>query len=150
MKILVVSDAHGNKDLMIDLINEYPNMDLYLDAGDSLSDSYTLYPYRSVKGNCDFFDFDEKALIRNRDITIFMRHAPYIYPNEEKDIDIFIHGHTHRYEIVKKDNYIILCPGSLSRSRDDSNGSYALIEVNDKKISIDIIDVFTKKVLLHF
>ena len=45
MKILVASDAHGNVDLMLDLVKEYPKMDLYLDAGDSQSDRYTLRRY---------------------------------------------------------------------------------------------------------
>ena len=150
MKILVVSDAHGNVELMQQLVKEYPLMDYYLDAGDSMSDAYTLFPYRSVKGNCDYFDFDEKLLIRTYAGNIFMRHAPYIYIGEEKDTRIFIHGHTHHYKIEEKDNMITLCPGSLSRPRDNSNGSYAIITINESKISIDIIDVFTKNILLHF
>ena len=150
MKILVVSDAHGNSELMLRLVKEYPNMDYYLDAGDSESDSYTLFPYRSIKGNCDYFSFDEKLLIRTYVGNIFMRHAPFIYPQEMKNTRIFIHGHTHRYEIKEEDNLIIMCPGSLSRPRDNFNGSFAIISIGDSKINIDIIDVFTKKILLHF
>lgn len=150
MKILVVSDAHGNSELMLKLAKEYPLMDYYLDAGDSESDGYTLFPYRSVKGNCDYYPFDEKLLIRTSAGNIFMRHAPYIYPKEAKDCSIFIHGHTHRYKIEKENEIITLCPGSLSRSRDNSNGSYAIITINNGEINIDIIDVFTKKILLHF
>lgn len=150
MKILVASDAHGNVDLMLDLVKEYPKMDLYLDAGDSQSDRYTLNMYYSVQGNCDYFPFDEKLRIPTEVGYIFMRHTPYIYSNEEDGVKIFIHGHTHRYKIEKKKNYIEFCPGSLSRSRDDSNGSFGIITIENGEIKIDIIDVFTKKVLIHY
>ena len=150
MKILVASDAHGNIDLMLKLIKEYPSMDYYLDAGDSESDSYTLFPYRSVRGNCDYFSFDEKALLRTSAGSIFMRHVPYITQKEKDNCVIFIHGHTHRYKIEMENNLITLCPGSISRSRDSSHGSFAIITINGNKINIDIIDIFTKKILLHF
>ena len=150
MKILVVGDAHGNIELMKDLQNQYPNMDLYLDAGDNLSDSYTLFPFRSCKGNCDFFNFEDKVLIRTAYGNIFMRHVPYITEQEKKDTIIFIHGHTHKYKIEKKDNLIILCPGSVALPKDDSHGTYAIINLKEGLISIDIIDIFTKKILLHF
>ena len=150
MKYLVVSDAHGNVELMQELVKENPGVEGYLDAGDSMSDSYSIQPFRSVKGNCDYFPFDEKALIRNRGGNIFMRHLPYISLAESQDVKVFIHGHTHRYKIEQKDNFIILCPGALSRPRDDSNGSYAILTIEEGKINIDIIDVFTKKILLNY
>ena len=79
-----------------------------------------------------------------------MRHLPYISLDESKGITVFIHGHTHRYKIEKKNDLIILCPGALSRPRDDSNGSFAILDIEEGKINIDIIDVFTKKILLNF
>ena len=60
MKILLVSDTHGNNVALDALVKKYPNMDLYLHCGDSESDEYSIYPFRSVKGNCDYFgDFNE-------------------------------------------------------------------------------------------
>ena len=150
MKILVVSDAHGNLEAMKDLLKIYPNMDLYLDAGDSQGSTYELSPYRSIKGNCDYYPFDEKALIRTSAGNIFMRHLPYIDDKELEGVRLFIHGHTHRYRIVDKNKYLILCPGSISLPRDGSNGTYAIITIENNNLNVDIIDIFTKKVLLHF
>ena len=150
MKILVASDAHGNEELMLQLVKEYPKMDLYLDAGDSQSSRYNIPMYYSVRGNCDYFPFDEKLRIPTEAGYIFMRHAPIIYPNEEMGIKIFIHGHTHRYKIEKQKNYVVFCPGSLSRSRDNSNGSFGIISIENGQINIDVIDVFTKNVLIHY
>ena len=150
MKILVASDAHGNEELMLQLVKEYPKMDLYLDAGDSQSSRYNIPMYYSVRGNCDYFPFDEKLRIPTEAGYIFMRHAPIIYPSEEMGIKIFIHGHTHRYKIEKQKNYVVFCPGSLSRSRDNSNGSFGIISIENGQINIDVIDVFTKNVLIHY
>lgn len=149
MKILLVSDAHGNIDAMMDLIKIYPNMDLYLDAGDNMSSVYQLSPYRSVKGNCDYYPYDEKAFISTPIGGILMRHLPYIDKKELEGVKIIIHGHTHRMKIDNRGDYIILCPGSISLPRDGSNGTYAIINIENNNINIDIIDIFTKKVLLH-
>ena len=150
MKILVVSDAHGNIEDMKKLLDIYPNMDYYLDAGDNLSSVSQLTPYRSVKGNCDFYPFDEKAFIRTSIGGIFMRHLPYILPEEKKGVKIFIHGHTHHYKVEDKGDYVQICPGSTSLPKDDSNGSYAIITIEDSNVYVDIIDIFSKKVLLHY
>ena len=149
MKILLVSDAHGNIDTMMDLIKVYPNMDLYLDAGDNMSSVYQISPYRSAKGNCDYYPYDEKVFISTPIGGILMRHLPYIDKKELEGVKLFIHGHTHRMKIDVRDNYIILCPGSVALPRDGSNGTYAIIEIDNGNINIDIIDIFTKKVLLH-
>ena len=150
MKILLVSDAHGNIEEMLNLLKVYPNMDLYLDAGDNCSSLAQLTPYRSVKGNCDYYPYDEKAFIRTSAGGIFMRHLPYASTEEMKGVKIFIHGHTHKMKIQDNGNFIVLCPGSISLPKDGSNGTYAIIEINDSNITIDIIDIFTKNVLIHF
>lgn len=150
MKILVASDSHGNDEIMLQLVKEYPKMDLYLDAGDSQSTSYNLPMYISVKGNCDYFPFNEEIRIPTEVGYIFMRHAPFMYPSEVNGVVLFIHGHTHRYKIEKKDNYIVFCPGSVSRSRDNSHETFGIITIENGKINIDVIDIFTKNVLIHY
>lgn len=150
MKILVVSDAHGNIEEMMNLLKVYPNMDMYLDAGDNLSSLHQISPYRSVRGNCDYYPYDEKVLIRTSAGNLFMKHLPYLTSKEKEGIRIFIHGHTHVMKIKESDNIITLCPGSISLPRDNSNGTFAIITIEDDNINIDIIDILTKKVLLHF
>lgn len=55
MRILLVSDTHGNNDAVALLAKKYPDMDIYLHLGDSESDEYSLMPFRSVMGNRDFY-----------------------------------------------------------------------------------------------
>ena len=55
MKILLVSDSHGDYESLDRLAKMYPNMDLYLHAGDSEQDEWSIKPFVSVRGNCDHY-----------------------------------------------------------------------------------------------
>lgn len=150
MKILVVSDSHRDSELLHNLVKKYPDMDYYLHAGDSCDFSYSIAPFDSVKGNCDYYDYDEKRFLRTPYGNILMRHYPTLSRDEAKDIKIFIYGYTHEYDISNRDGIIWLNPGSVSLPRDGSNGTYAIIKLEKEQISIDIIDIITKNVLLHY
>jgi len=144
-KILLISDSHGNSELRHGLLNEYPLMDFYLDAGDSQEDQYSIYPFDSVKGNCDYYDFDQQRFLIIDEIKILMTHKPILDKSKQEDADILIHGHTHKYEVKEIKNKLIVCPGSISSPRDGSNGTYAIINISNKRINVDIIDVISKK-----
>lgn len=48
MKILVVSDTHGEIDNLRKVLTKHPNMDLYLHAGDSELSPEELFPFITV------------------------------------------------------------------------------------------------------
>ena len=54
MKILLISDSHGNNAAIEKLLKMYPTMDLYLHAGDIETDEQAIRPFDCVKGNCDY------------------------------------------------------------------------------------------------
>ena len=147
MKILVVSDSHGNDGILVDLYEQYPKMDLYLHAGDSQSSTMAIYPFDSVQGNCDYYDFDRCRRVITPQGYLFMKHYPSLNAKEKEGVKIFIHGHTHRNTLYIEDGIITLCPGSLSHPRDGTLGSYATIEINEEKIEINIIELETKTIL---
>ena len=139
MKILVVSDAHGNEELMLQLVKEYPKMDLYLHAGDSEQDEWSIKPFISVRGNCDhYYDFPNYLVIPSPAGNIYVQHTPYISKSvlNEHNIKIVIHGHTHirRNEMINGILYIN--PGAISYARDKYDGSYAILTIEDKKIEV--------------
>ena len=78
-----------------------------------------------------------------------MKHYPSISDKEKEDVFLFIHGHTHKYELYQKNGLITLCPGSLSRPRDGTDGSYAIIDINDVESSIAIYECDTKNILIR-
>ena len=147
MKILIVSDSHGNDGILRELYNMYPNMDYYLHAGDSQSSSMTIYPFDSVLGNCDYYDFDMNRKIYTPIGYLLMRHYPKYTKEEVKDVKFFVHGHTHSARIYKENDLYIICPGSVSLPRDGTNGTYVIIEINERESTITTYDVETKNIL---
>ena len=147
MKILLVSDSHGDDLILKELKNEYPDMDHYLHAGDSQSSEYAIFPFDSISGNCDCYPFDERRKIYTPIGYLLMKHYPHLFSNEKEGIKIFVHGHTHKWKISKEGEMYIICPGSISRPRDGTLGTYAILDLNEKESSVMIIEVETKNIL---
>ena len=73
-----------------------------------------------------------------------------IHPVEDKeknDLKVFIYGHTHRYSLKEEDGILWINPGSVSLSRDHSNGSFVILTMERDLIKADVIDIFTKNIL---
>lgn len=140
MKILVVSDSHGNHEALEKILLENQNVDLYLHAGDSLENPYSLRPYISVKGNCDY-DVNLLTSIKLKTPYgyLYMQHHPYfnqpvIY---DKKIKIFIYGHTHIKEFKKIGDCYFINPGSISYSRDSEGPTYCILTINENQVQCD-------------
>ena len=149
MKILLVSDSHGNEELLKQLVRQYPKMDYYLHAGDSGLDRDSLYPFESVRGNTDYYPFDELIRINTSMGYLLIKHKPWFTNEQIKDNHFLINGHTHEYRIYSEGEKTFLNPGSLTLPRDGSNGTYMIIEIENDKASIIIYDIETKNVLIH-
>lgn len=140
MKILLVSDSHGNNEALNLLLKRYPNMDLYLHCGDSESDEYSIYPFRSVMGNCDYaWDYPEYLVIPTPYGNMFVQHKPH--PNSEllraNNIKIFAYGHTHVRKYVNESGIICINPGSISFARDKYDGSYAILDISTDEVKVE-------------
>lgn len=139
MKLLVVSDSHGNNQALEQLQLIYPNMDLYLHLGDSESDEFCIKPFISVEGNCDFYpNFQNYLIIPTPLGNIFACHSPYISKGEivSKKAKFFLHGHTHKRRFETIDNITYLNPGSISFARDGNDLSYMILEITDKGFEV--------------
>ena len=149
MKILIVSDSHGHNEIIDDLIRDNKDVDIFLHAGDSEVPPHTLFPFRVVKGNCDYsFDMEYEYIIPSPFGNILLRHKddrklPYL---KEHNIKIYVHGHTHVKECYKKNGICYICPGSLVYPRDEDS-SYALLTTDEKNCYLSFYDVDTKKFL---
>lgn len=147
MKILIVSDSHGDDEVLKELCKLYPKMDYYLHAGDSQSSPMAIYPFDSVLGNCDFYDFDLVRKIYTPKGYLLMRHYPKYNKEEIKDVKFFVHGHTHVARVIKENNLYAICPGSVSLPRDGTNGTYMIIDINENDSTLTTYDVETKNIL---
>ena len=139
MKILLVSDSHSDYQALDTLANKYPNMDLYLHVGDSEEDEFTIKPFISVRGNCDhYYDFPNYLVIPSPIGNIYVQHLPYVSQSviNEHNAKIVIHGHTHVRRKEMKNGILFINPGAISYARDKFNGSYAIIEIDNKNVEV--------------
>lgn len=149
MKILVLSDTHGETDKMFCILKDVKkHISAVIHAGDYESDAseiskiYPDLPVYGVCGNCDFAHIMPPVrLIELGGKRIFITHghrynvhAGYIglaYTAMENQADICIFGHTHIPVIEKHEGIYIVNPGSLSRPRGFGKPSYAVIDIDD-------------------
>ena len=139
MKILLVSDSHGDYDSLNRLYNMYPNMDLYLHAGDSEQDEWSLKPFISVRGNCDhYYDFPNYLIIPSPKGNIYVQHTPFVSKSviNEHNAKIVIHGHTHTRRNEVKNGILFINPGAISYARDKYEGSYAIVTIEENKLEV--------------
>ena len=139
MKILLVSDSHSDYQSLDSLYQMYPNMDLYLHAGDSEQDEFSIKPFISVRGNCDhYYDFPNFLVIPSPYGNIYVQHTPFISKSviNEHNAKIVIHGHTHTRRHEEINGILYVNPGAISFARDKYNGSYAILTIEDNKVEV--------------
>ena len=139
MKILLVSDSHSDYASLDRLAAMYPEMDLYLHAGDSEQDEWSIKPFISVRGNCDhYYDFPIFLIIPSPYGNIFVQHLPFISKSviAEHNAKIVIHGHTHTRRNEMKNGILYVNPGAISYARDKFNGSYAILDIESNHVDV--------------
>lgn len=139
MKILLVSDSHSDYQALDELAKKYPNMDLYLHAGDSEQDEFSIKPFISVRGNCDhYYDFPNFLVIPSPKGNIYVQHTPFVSKSviNEHNAKIVIHGHTHTRRFETRQGIVFINPGAISYARDKYDGSYAILTIEDNKLEV--------------
>ncbi|GAB6179790.1 metallophosphoesterase [Desulfotomaculum defluvii] len=160
MRILVVSDTHGQLDAIYHISKHLGEVDLILHAGDYYRDcdklAYTLkVPARGVRGNCDYAgDGPLEDILNINGLKIFITHGhrhgvkygtqSIIERAKELGAKVAIYGHTHVSDFRVVDNIIVMNPGSPVQPRGRNRPSVGLIDVQDEDIDIEIffIDYF--------
>ena len=152
MKILVLSDTHGDISNARKAILKNKDTDLIIHLGDYFRDAENIkkefpnIPIEYIYGNSDFMLGNtpaEKTLeIQGKRLFITHGHRYSVnwgynklyYKAQEAKADILLFGHTHIAEILENDCCLIINPGSISASRSYKGESYALIEINENNI----------------
>ncbi len=141
MKILVVSDTHGNEEILKQLKLKHYDVDYFLHLGDSCLPKSKIDGYATVKGNCDFENYPIKLDFKINEVTIHMEHGDgFLFgfdPNKyisSLNTNIFLFGHTHQKLATKVGETFVFNPGSATRPRDSKKGSYLIIQLNDNTI----------------
>jgi hypothetical protein len=140
--IIAASDNHGNMDIVNDLIDAYPQADLFVHCGDLEGDFHQLRRFVAVRGNNDWdYNIPEQRIIRVKNHKILLVHShQFPYSLREKRMakrakelgcDIVIYGHTHVGDQSVVDGVTMINPGSMRLPRDGKSPSYAVITIED-------------------
>lgn len=163
MKVMCISDIHGNIECLKKAIERYKQEDAekLIILGDFSSYYHSSTDYEvaeilnnmagsviAVKGNCDntsidgLFNFGLGYLknININGIQVTLTHGHIYNPNSlpENCGEIFLFGHTHVGLIEKINNKIIANPGSISKPRGGSKKSY--LTINEEKIELKTLN----------
>jgi len=156
MRVLVLSDSHGDTDSCDRAIYCAGNIDMIIHLGDIARDVdyieavYDDVPVFSVLGNNDFLrhgNYEDVIELDGHKIFICHGHTKSVGSGTERLYDAAVKqgceaalfGHTHRAFLKKEDGMLILNPGSTSRPR-EGKASYAIIETDSGKLDAVIVD----------
>lgn len=148
MKIIVVSDTHGDSERLQEVLAENKDFDMLIHLGDGendFRDVQTLYPTKGmvyVAGNCDYglHDEDHIAIVRGQRIFCCHGHRYRVDCGVEllaaaalrNECTIALYGHTHVPKIETLNGVQVMNPGSLTLPRGGSKRSYGVIEISER------------------
>ncbi|MBL1230559.1 metallophosphoesterase [Enterococcus sp. BWB1-3] len=167
MRYLVVSDNHGDRDILVQLVKQYKGkVDAFFHCGDSeLDTSDHLWDYftAAVKGNCDYdLGFPETAIKNTGEDVIFLTHGhlsnvrfgltQLALQAEEAGANIALFGHTHEIGCEMHQGILFLNPGSIRQPRGPIQiQSYAIIDSTEEQLDVQYYDrSFSLVPELHF
>ncbi|WP_019414162.1 metallophosphoesterase family protein [Paenisporosarcina sp. TG20] len=146
MRILVISDTHGETDLMDHVKQEVGPLDAVFHCGDSELDAHhaSLQSCYVVAGNCDWdSSFETEVFTEVNGVPIFMTHGhllqvkssliPLTTRAQELGAAVILYGHTHLLGAELIDDALFVNPGSLELPRGRKEKSYAIIEKSHLK-----------------
>lgn len=155
MKILVIGDTHGKLNKVRDIYPKLTNIDLIVHTGDYFKDGEALgkefgVPFVAVKGNCDGSTSDsdfEIVKTEYGDILVTHGHMDQVdyklislmYKAMEHNCKAVFFGHTHRSLVDESNGIYFVNPGSLTRPRDGSDGSYAIVRTTETSFDASIV-----------
>jgi len=153
MKILVVSDSHGNtKALLRAAAQTGPDMILHLGDHDrdcaELREMFPDITIRAVRGNCDSSsreaETDEFVVEGKR---IYMAHGhqygvkytldSLLTTAMYREADVLLFGHTHRKCAESFDGMLVLNPGSIGLGEK----TYAVLKIEHGAVNYEFFDL---------
>lgn len=153
MRIFVISDTHGKIERAIEIYKKLSHeapVDMLVHCGDHYSDALELrarlgVPVAAVKGNCDgCFDENEFSLLDTECGSFLITHGHMdnvslsmqnlYYKALENNCVGVLFGHTHRAAYVSHEGVYLMNPGSLTKPRDSSGGTFGLLVTSDDGI----------------
>ncbi|MFB9770144.1 metallophosphoesterase [Lactiplantibacillus modestisalitolerans] len=157
MRCLVVSDSHGDRDILVNLLTAYQGqVDAFFHCGDSeLSRDDAVFDQMNVvRGNMDFDPQFVNALqAQVAGETVYMTHGHLVGVNlglthllasaKAAGAQLAFFGHTHQLGVERHDGILVLNPGSISYPRGEFTrigGTYAIVTTSTDALDVQYYD----------
>jgi len=158
MKLLILSDSHGDCKPMAEIVKRFDGVaDHLLFLGDNTRDCEEFRATFSgeihiVAGNCDFGSgYPDEEILTIADKKILMTHGHNFRVKsgfgsitaaaKAYDVNICLFGHTHVATEFYDSGILFLNPGSISLPRGLIGKSYAVVEIVGGNILSQIIEI---------
>lgn len=162
MKILVISDTHGEFNSLKLAFEQHSDADMLIHLGDGerdFEDFSSLYPNLPavyVKGNCDFGSHDMSRVVSTREgVRLYCCHGHTLVVKSTRNLltalakneqcDVALYGHTHVPFCELENGVYVMNPGSASFPRGGSRASCGIIEIDKNRvITMSIHELYPK------
>lgn len=148
---MVLSDTHGNLDLLNNVLKRESDCTAIFHLGDNFEDldrcehfpEKNLYRVPGIfhKG---YRDKSLPAIIKldSNGWSILLVHDLNDALAKAQDVDIYLHGHTHKPEIQQKFGKIFFNPGHLKQAHHRGyQATYGILEIEEKKSNFYVKDL---------
>jgi len=155
MRILVISDSHGNTPLALQACDMAGDIDALFHLGDGAEDAEILAHALDVKvvqvaGNCDHGSASPRELlVECEGMKLLLMHGDACGVKSgmgmlekrarEAGVDAVLFGHTHRATVTTLSGILAVNPGTLMRSAQQK--SFAILEITTAGISAQLYDI---------
>jgi hypothetical protein len=155
MRILVISDSHGNVPLALQACDMAGTFDALFHLGDGAEDAEILAHALDVKvvhvaGNCDIGSASPRELLLGCEgkKLLLMHGDAYGVKSGlgklekragEAGVDAVLFGHTHRATVTTLSGILAVNPGTLTRTAQQK--SFAILEITPAGISAQLYDI---------
>lgn len=155
MRILVMSDSHGNVPLALQACDMAGTFDALIHLGDGGKDAEILARALDIKvvhvaGNCDIGSASPRELLLEYDgkKLLLMHGDAYGVKSglgmlekraREAGVDAVLFGHTHRATVTILSGILAVNPGTLTRTA--RQNSFAILEITPAGIAAQLYDI---------
>lgn len=152
MKAIVMSDSHGDRDIVADVVQRYrQQVDAIIHCGDSelSADDPLTQQLLLVQGNMDLAKFDTSIRTTLDNIPILIVHGHLLGVNQslltlnleaqQQQVAAAFFGHTHQLMCQVVKGCLLLNPGSITYPRGQYaplGGTYASVSITPTKFQV--------------
>ncbi len=154
MRILVLSDSHGNEKNLRQALLSQPKAEVVIHLGDGDEETERAkrnFPekmFLQVRGNCDWgSNLPDRGIYEAEGVKIFYTHG-HLYgvksglyqavcAAREQKAQVLLYGHTHEPVTDYEDGLYIMNPGSASYYKP----TYGILDITPQGIVTNIVEI---------